>query len=160
MLPVGNILEVYAQDHSTGKKTKALVKDQKAIESLRNRALLDHGQRLHKRIDRYLNATVNLNTSEGTSEPDPSSDASTDIKRYGLTRLMLDELYTATQRFQSALKLREDVMTYRKKILSKRDNLVKANRKLLDKRLNKLMTVFTGTHPSFYKEYENIVTPS
>ena len=78
------------------------------------------------------------------------------INRYGLTNLMLDELYTSIQPFQSSLKLRKDVDIYRKKTGKKQEGHIRANRKLLEGRLNKLMTVFSGTHPSFYREYRKI----
>ena len=80
----------------------------------------------------------------------------TDIKRYGLTNLMLDELYTSTQQFQSTLKLRKDVDVYRKKTGKKQTGIIRTNQKLLESRLDKLMTVFSGTHPSFYGEYSKI----
>lgn len=84
------------------------------------------------------------------------AESTDDIRRYGLTRPMLQELYIAMQQYRSTLKLRDDVFIYRRKLRRRRDGLVRTNRKLLEKRLNKLITVFAGTHPSFYKEYRAI----
>jgi len=152
IFPVGNILEVYAQDYPLGKNSYALLMDWKYVESLNERDLLDHALSLHKRCDKLLRKA-----GKGDKDLDQMSPV-TDIKRYGLTRLMLDELFTSTQQFQSKLKLRKDVDVYRKKTGKKLEGLIRTNRKLLKSRLDKLMTVFSGTHPSFYREYNNIST--
>ena len=196
LLPVGNILEVYAEDHRIGKKARLLIAGQKKLESCSDNKLLDHANRLHKITDKYMQRALNESGSAqnhpGESEPvqggpegsppgngSPDEDRSMeqiesgmkntgedrsmeqkeprkDIKRYGLTLEMLDELYAAKQQFQSTLILHDDVISYRKKTQKKKDGLIRANRKLLKNRLNKLLTVFSGTHPSFYKEYSSI----
>jgi len=141
IFPVGNILEVYAEDYKPGKKARSLIISQKKIESIGNKELLDHAERLSKLINKYMHRT---------------KDAEQDIKRYGLTQSMLDGLHSTGQQFLSSIQLRQDVESYRNRTRKKRDVLITANRKLLKKRLNKLMTVFSGTHPSFYQEYNLI----
>ncbi len=142
VFPVGSILEVYAVDHRIGKKFNALLIGRKQLESYSSKELLDHATRIHKLTDKYMEQI----------SPAP------DIKRYGLTRSMMDELNSANHQFQSARKLRSDVISYRKKTRKKSEELIRANRKLLKNRLNKLMTVFSGTHPAFYLEYSKINT--
>ena len=141
IFPVGNILEVYAEDYKPGKKARSLIISQKKIESIGNKELLDHAERLSKLINKYMHRT---------------EDAEQDIKRYGLTQSMLDGLHSTGQQFLSSIQLRQDVESYRNRTRKKRDVLITANLKLLKKRLNKLMTVFSGTHPSFYQEYNLI----
>ncbi len=150
IFPVGNILEVYAEDHPIGKNSYGLVMGQKYIESLNRKDLLDHALSLYKRCDKIV-----LQYS-GTAESLDQISQKKDIRRYGLNRLMLDELYSSAQQFQSSLDLRKDVNTYRKRTRKKMEGYILDNRKLLKNRLNKLMTVFSGTHPSFYNEYRKI----
>jgi len=150
IFPIGNILEVYAEDHRPGKKAKSLIINHKKLESLGNRELLVHAERLSKLINKHMHRTENADNPTGRIPPGQ------DIKRYGLTQSMLDELHSTGQQFLSSIQLREDVESYRNKTRKKRDVLIAANRKLLKKRLNKLMTVFSGTHPSFYQEYNSI----
>ena len=147
LFPVGNVLEVYAQDHKLGAKARKILKRQKRVNELGNSELLKHGSSVYRLIDKYLHRVEVLDTDTGTITPGQ------DIKRYGLSQSMLDDLNTACHQYDSALHLRKDVNIYRKKIRSKRDRLIKANRKLLKSRLNKLMSVFSGTHPSFYSRY-------
>ena len=71
---------------------------------------------------------------------------------------MMDELNSSTHQFDSALHLHKDVSIYQSRVRSERDTLVKANRKLLKNRLNKLMSVFSGTHPSFYQKYQELTS--
>jgi hypothetical protein len=149
IFPIGNILEVYAQDHSVGKNSESLLIGQKRLEVLSNKDLLHYALNLHKRCDRFLQHSI------GT-EPLDRISPNNDIKRYGLTRYMLDDLYSVSQQFQSTLKLRKDVQTYRKRTRQKVDGLISTNRQLLANRLDKLMSVFSGTHPSFYGEYRRI----
>jgi hypothetical protein len=47
IFPVGNILEVYAQDHPAGKNSDVLLIGQKRVEELSDKALLDHALSLH-----------------------------------------------------------------------------------------------------------------
>ena len=152
LFPAGNILEVYSQDYAPGKKAKILLSGQKRLESLNNNALLDHAVLLHKTCERHMQTSPDSNGNAGTKS------TGHDIKRYGLTGDMLDELHTASHQFQSTLKLKDDIITYRNKTRRKLEGLIRANRKLLESRLNKLMTVFSGTHPSFYNEYHRIST--
>lgn len=150
VFPVGSILEVYAVDHRIRKKSNALLISRKQLESYSSKDLLDHATRIHKLTNKYMHRTEKENDSAEQVSPTP------DINRYGLTRSMMDELSSASHQFQSARKLRNDVISYRKKTRRKSDELIRANRKLLKNRLNKLMTVFSGMHPAFYQEYSKI----
>ncbi|HEC43206.1 MAG TPA: hypothetical protein ENI20_10295 [Bacteroides sp.] len=152
LFPVGNILEVYAEDHKMGKKSISLLKSSKKLDSLSNKKLLSHATRLYRLIDKYMHQV------EGAHEKDGQINPGQDIKRYGLAGSMMDDLNTANHQYQSALHLRKDVFVYRKKVNKKMDGLLTANWKLLTSRLNKLMTVFSGTHPTFYREYKRIST--
>jgi hypothetical protein len=171
LFPVGNVLEVYAEDHRLGKKARSLLPGRENINSASHRKLLDHALRLHRQTDKYMHRTVNQagsgenksgsgqDTGQNESEPGPDAakiEPGHDIKRYGLTSGMLEELHSAIQEFQSILKLHDDVLKYRKQTTRKFEKLIRANRNLLKNRLNKLMSVFSGTHPTFYREYREI----
>jgi hypothetical protein len=75
---------------------------------------------------------------------------------YGLTPVMIEELRTALSQFEYASKLLKDLLSNRKRSDKKSDFLIKSNRELLEHRLDKLMTVFSGTHPSFFQEYTEL----
>jgi hypothetical protein len=141
LFPVGNILEVYAEDHKMGKKSISLLKSSKKLDSISNKDLLSHYSLLRQVIDKYLHKV------EGDGQ---------DIRQYGLTDLIMDDLHSAGNQYESALYLHKDVISYRKKVRKKMGILILANSKLLKNRLNKLMTVFSGTHPTFYQEYSRI----
>jgi hypothetical protein len=147
LMPAVNILEVYAQDHPVGKNTEALLINQMKLESLKNMQLLTYAKNLLGRCERYLQRSLTKESALDDISP------MNDITRYGLTRRMLDEIDDATREFQSTFKLRQDLKTSRKKTRKKLEGHIRGNRKLLDNRLNKLMTVFSGTHPSFYEGY-------
>jgi hypothetical protein len=52
--------------------------------------------------------------------------------------------------------LSKDLLRNRGRSKKTSNRLLKANRELLTKRLDPLMTVFSVTHPSFYQEYLNM----
>ena len=183
LTPVGNILEVYAQDQRIGEKARKLVAEWKKIDSLGPHRILDHSQGVFKLMDKYLSDAGDMdqlteeasleNAEDGSSETDTGwtgilndepayvsslfeAESTEDIRRYGLTREMLQELYIAIQQYRSTLKSRDEVIGQLKKLRKKRDGLVRANRKLLKKRLNKLMSVFSGPDPSFWQEYSEL----
>ncbi len=145
LFPVVNLFEVYAQDHPIGKKLRKIQLNQKDLESSGDQQLYQLAHSLHKL------AVISLNRAEGMDKSKENKDK--DITRYGLTQAMVDELYRAKYEFESILFLRTDVVSYRKKTQRKWKELIKENRILLKKRLNKLMSIFSGTHPSFYRDY-------
>ncbi|MFC2113636.1 hypothetical protein ACFLTA_10245 [Bacteroidota bacterium] len=149
LFPLVNILEVYSEDHKMGKKTRSHLLSRKQLAALSNKKLLVHATSLNKLISKYMHRTGDANKG-GQISP------AQDIKRYGLTQSMMDDLNSASHQYESSMHLLKDVFIYRNKVKKKRDALVRTNKKLLTKRLNKLMTVFSGTHPSFYQEYHGI----
>jgi len=152
LFPVSNVFEVYAVDHPIGKKGKSILVSQKRLESYKNKEFLEYALRVHKYLHRFL--LKDETEQDATQE----NSAGLDIQKYGLSQSLLDDLYTASQQFMSARKLHNDLIKYRNSVRQKSDKLIKANRNILKNRLNKLMTVFSGTHPSFYKEYRKIST--
>jgi hypothetical protein len=147
LFPVGNILEVWAGDRNNGKKVRNLVAEYKEVETFSYNNLMDLSVRLIRLAGKSIPA------AESGDGYGAQNDAGNNPSRYGLNRAMLEELHTAIQHYETSLVLRNDVMGYRKRVKQKRDGLITANRKLLKKRLNKLMTAFSGTHPSFYRDY-------
>ncbi len=147
LFPVRNILEVYAEDHNIGKKGKSIATVRNKLETMAEGELLEYASRLHRLIDEYMHGEEKQEA--GTNRITPGKD----IQRYGLTQSMMDGLHSAIHQYQSAFELRTDVSRYRKRMKKKSGALIRANRRLLTKRLDKLMSVFSGTHPSFFKAY-------
>ena len=154
LVPAGNIFEVYTQDHEAGKKAGTLASDWRRADSLGRHRLLDLSTGI-------LNFMVKHLSHEETGNPEPPAvdqPPDADLRKYGINLTILDGVQASLGEYQSTLKLLDDALGYRKKIRKKRDGLIRKNRKLLRNRLDKLMTVFSGTHPSFYLEYHTLST--
>jgi hypothetical protein len=111
------------------------------LSKLKKAKLLDFAGRMLKTTEKYF--------------PDPEQTDS-ELSRYGLTPIMVDEFSTALTKYAYALQLSNDLLRNRSKSKKISNRLLKANREMLEKRLDRLMTVFSVTHPSFYQEYAGI----
>ena len=137
IFPIGNILLVYADDH--GKKADpSLGMSWGEMKGMKNKRLMKTARKISKKAGKYSPA---------------------ELESYGLTADMITSLEEALRECDHTYRLYEDMRTNRKKTLKKSELHFRAMRKLLDKRLDKLMTVFSGTHPSFYEEYLQIKSP-
>lgn len=132
--PIGNILIVYADDH--GKKADPLLgMSWGTMKGLKNKKLLNIATIICKKAQKY---------SPG------------DLESYGLTADMIKVLAEALKQCDHSFRMRSDMLANRKLTEKKSGLHFKALHKLLNKRLDKLMTVFSGTHPSYYGEYLKI----
>ena len=132
--PVGNILLVYGEDHS--KKTHpAFGIDRDQMNAMKNKELIKTAGLIYQKAVKYHESG---------------------LESYGLTDSMLTELDEAFRQSQYAFKMRSDMLSIRKKTLRESGMHFKAIRDLLDSRMDKLMSVFSGTHPSFYNAYVQI----
>ncbi len=129
--PVGNILIVYAEDHNRKQKFLAGMSWNK-MNSLKYKDLLKSALSIQKTA---------------------ASHSKEKLEGYGLTSSMIEELDDAVKQCTYAFKMRSDILSNRKKTRKKSRKHFKAVQTLLNDRLDKLMTVFSGTHPSFYQEY-------
>ena len=111
------------------------------LNKLKKAKLLDLAGQMLKTTEKYL--------------PDPDQ-ADSELSRYGLTPIMVDEFSTALTKYAYALQLNKDLLRNRGKSRKTSNRLLKANRKMLEKRLDRLMTVYSVTHPSFYQNYTSI----
>ncbi len=139
--PVANILTVYRSDHNVKKGDRSMVISQSALNKLKKKELLDHAGRMMKTVEKHY--------------PDENKTES-ELSQYGLTPVMVEDLQTAIHQYEYALKLHKDLLSNRSRSENKSGQFLKVNRKLLEKRLDRLMTVFSSTHPSFYQEYTEI----
>lgn len=144
IFPVTNILAVYVADKKLKKGNKNLIISKEELRRLKKGKLLDSARRILKTTEKYF--------------PDPDQQDH-DLFRYGLTAVMVDEFRTALTKYAYALKLHKDLLRNRNKSRNTSNRLMKANREILNKRLDKLMTAFSVTHPSFYLDYANIRMP-
>jgi hypothetical protein len=141
IFPVANILAVYMSDARIKKEARSMVISQDELNKMKKGKLLDLASRMLKTTEKYF--------------PDPEQENS-ELSRYGLTAMMVDELSTSLTKYAYALQLNEDLLRNRSKSKTTSKRLLKANREILVKRLDRLMTVFSVTHPSFYQDYTNI----
>lgn len=141
IFPVTNILAVYTSDKKLKKGNRNLIISKEELSKLKKGNLLDLASRMLKTTDKYF--------------PDPNQ-PDHELFRYGLTAVMVDEFSSALTKYAYALQLNRDLQRNRSKSRKMSNRLMRANREILNKRLDKLMTVFSVTHPSFYQDYTNI----
>ena len=144
IFPVTNILAVYVSDKKVKKGKRNLIISKEELRKLKKGKLLDLASRILKTVEKYF--------------PDPNQQDH-ELFSYGLTAVMVDEFSTALTKYAYALQLNKDLQRNRSKSRKTSNRLMKANRDILKKRLDKLMTVFSVTHPSFYQDYANIRIP-
>jgi tetratricopeptide (TPR) repeat protein len=141
IFPVTNIMAVYITDKKLKKGTRNMIISKEELNKLKKAKLLDLAGRMLKTTDKYL--------------PNPDQEDH-ELFRYGLTAIMVDEFSTALTKYAYALQLNKDLLRNRSMSRKTSNRLLKVNRELLNKRLDRLMTVFSVTHPSFYQNYAGI----
>ena len=139
--PVANILAVYGSDNKLKKGVRSIIISQDELNKMKKGKLLDLAGRMLKTTEKFF--------------PDQEQ-AESELSQYGLTAIMVDEFSTALTKYAYALQLNKDLLRNRTKSKKTSNRLLKDNCKLLEKRLDRLMTVFSITHPSFYQDYANI----
>lgn len=132
--PVSNILLVYSEDHDK-KPDPSLGMGWEAMKGMKDKKLLKAAGNVLKKARKYHKQVFDS---------------------YGLTGQMIDLLGEAYTKSHHAYRMKSDMLTNRKRTQKKSDLHYKALSKLLKKRLDKLMTIFSGTHPTFYGEYVKI----
>ncbi len=141
IFPLTNILAVYINDKKLKKGTRSMIISKDELDKLKKAKLLDLASRILETTEKYL--------------PDPDMEDH-DLFRYGITTIMVDEFSSALTKYAYALQLNKDLFNNRSKSRKTSNRLMKVNLEILDKRLDRLMTVFSVTHPSFYQDYASI----
>ncbi len=141
IFPLTNILAVYINDKKLKKGTRSMIISKDELDKLKKAKLLDLASRILETTEKYL--------------PDPDMEDH-DLFRYGITTIMVDEFSSALTKYAYALQLNKDLLNNRSKSRKTSNRLLKVNREILNKRLDRLMTVFSVTHPSFYQDYASI----
>ncbi len=141
IFPVTNILAVYTSDNKLKQDSGKMIIGKEELSRLKHARLLDFASRMLKTTEKYYQGQV-----QGDGE----------LSRYGMTPIMIDEFSTAVTRYAHSLKLSKDLLRNRNRSKKTSNRMLRANRKILQKRLDRLMTVFSVTHPSFYKDYLNV----
>ncbi|MCK5464079.1 MAG: hypothetical protein KAI95_13725, partial [Bacteroidales bacterium] len=136
--PVANILAVYGSDNKLKKGVRSIIISQDELNKMKKGKLLDLAGKMLKTMEKFF--------------PDQEQEES-ELSQYGLTAIMVDEFSTALTKYAYALQLNKDLLRNRSKSKKTSNRLLKDNCKLLEKRLDRLMTVFSITHPSFYQDY-------
>ena len=154
--PAGNILEVFTRDHDPGKKVRAMASDWRRAESLGNHRLLDLSAGIHDFMEEHL--PPEGTEIHGPPGGGPAVATHADLRRYGMNETLLKAVQASIREYRYALGQLDEVLGRMKKTRKKRDGLIRNNRKILKNRLDKLMSVFSGTHPSFYLEYSTLRT--
>lgn len=138
IFPVSNILAVYLNDKKLKKEARNMITGWEELDKLKKAKLLYFASRMMQYTEKYF---------PGTEQEDH------ELLRYGLSGMMVDEFNTALTKYAYALQLNKDLLKNRNKSRKISNRMLKANRIILNKRLDRLMTVFSATHPSFYKDY-------
>jgi hypothetical protein len=141
IFPLTNILAVYINDKKLRKGTRSMIISKDELDKLKKAKLLDLASRILETTEKYL--------------PDPDMEDH-DLFRYGITAIMVDEFSSTLTKYAYALQLNKDLLNNRSKSRKTSNRLLKVNREILNKRLDRLMTVFSVTHPSFYQDYISI----
>ena len=141
IFPVANVMAVYGSDNKLKKSIRNLIISQEELRKMKSGKLLDLAGKMLKITDKYF--------------PGPEQSES-ELSRYGLTSVMVEEFSASLTNYAYALQLNKDLLRNRSQSKKFSNRLLKANREILEKRLDRLMTVFSVTHPSFYQEYANI----
>lgn len=141
IFPVANIMAVYKSDNKLNKGVRSMIISQDELNKMKNGKLLDLAGRMLKTTEKFF--------------PDQEQEES-ELSQYGLTAIMVDEFSTALTKYAYALQLNKDLLRNRSKSKKMSNRLLKANCELLEKRLDRLMTVFSITHTSFYHDYASI----
>jgi hypothetical protein len=141
IFPVVSVLGVYASDNKLKKSVRSIIISQDELNKMKKGKLLDFAGRMLKTTEKFF--------------PDPEQEEN-ELSQYGLSAIMVDEFSTALTQYAYALQLNKDLLHNLNRSKKTSNQLVKANRNLLKKRLDKLMTVFSVTHPSFYQDYADI----
>jgi len=141
IFPLTNILAVYITDKKFKNGTRSMIFSKDELDKLKKAKLLDLASRVLKTAEKYL--------------PDPDMEDH-DLFSYGITATMLDEFSSALTKYAYAMQLNKDLLNNRSNSRKTSNRLLKANREMLNKRLDRLMTVFSVTHPSFYQEYASV----
>ena len=139
--PVANILAVYGSDNKLKKGVRSIIINQDELNKMKKGKLLDLAGKMLKTTEKFF--------------PDQEQEES-ELSQYGLTAIMVDEFSSALTKYAYALQLNKDLLNNRSKSRKTSNRLLKVNREILNKRLDRLMTVFSVTHPSFYQDYANI----
>ena len=141
IFPLTNILAVYITDKKLKKGTRSMIISKDELNKLKKAKLLDLASRILKTTEKYL--------------PYPGMEDN-ELFSYGITAIMVDEFSSALTKYAYALQLNKDLLNNRSKSRKTSNRLLKVNLEILHKRLDRLMTVFSVTHPSFYQDYASI----
>ncbi len=118
IFPIANILAVYGSDNNLKKVVRNMIISREELSRLKKAKLLDIAGRMLKTTEKYF--------------PDPGQEDS-ELARYGLTAIMVDEFSTALTKYAYALQLNKDLLRNRGRSKKTSNRLLKANRELLRK---------------------------
>jgi hypothetical protein len=141
VFPVANVLAVYGADRKIKKSNRYMKIHRADLQQMKPGKLLELASKTLKTTEKFF--------------PDTEQEEG-ELTRYGLTAAMVEEFSSALTKYSYALHLSKDLLRNRNRSKKLSNRLLKANRELLDKRMDRLMTVFSITHPSFYTDYTSI----
>jgi hypothetical protein len=147
VIPVANVLEVYL----TGKNKK----NYKKVKISKNKLLKSKDSKILKKCELVLrNSRKLFNKATKDAEKVITATSKTNIKDYGLTEVMLNDLEDIFNKYKAESEQVGDKLKKEIKITEKILTLVKKNNKLLKKKLDKLMIIFESKDPEFYEIYQ------
>jgi hypothetical protein len=147
VIPVANILQVYSTDYKEKKIKPVKIIKEKLIHTKDSVILKKCGYVLaksRKLFNKALKKGQKIN-NEGTQS---------NILGYGLTERMIHELEASYDQFKEESDYIGSILSQEKKIMGKMKTLVRKNKKLLSKKLDKLMILFESKDPEFHRLYK------
>lgn len=140
LLPVIKVLSVYAHDKGLKKLEKRTKIDRKALNKLKSAQLEKEAFAVWKAISKH----------QGSDEKGKKN---AEAENYGLSQKMIDSLYETIVQYKNLRENYKEEKQARKKAIERTDDLIKANNRLLKKRIDKFVYLFEQSQPDFFKCY-------
>lgn len=153
VVPVCNILQVYAYDTSNKGLAKKINFSRNKLTKLKDSVLINRSRKIWKGAKQIYGASLDSTDELLAKNKKPKSELK-NIKAYGLNGQMIDDLDEANKLYVDIILTVKDAVTYRNNCTKKITTKVKQNDRLLRNKLDKLLTLFEISDSSFYKAYK------
>lgn len=151
-MPVINILKAYSIECKNKKLLKKCDIDKKKIEKLKDSKLAECCKTAWKESRKLYNNSTMSNRKTKFNEQD-----SANIRNYGLSIKMIDNIDEVNNTFILAKQEYEDAKNLKTKLTRKFESLIQKNERIIQNKFNLLFSIFEQDEPEFYKQYLNIL---
>jgi hypothetical protein len=152
-LPVGNLLQVFAFDLKNKSLAKKSAVSRKKLNKMKDSELVNKCSKIAKTARMYYDKAVET-ADHPTQNAGKTKSKKNNITSYGVTVEMLNELETSILQYTEAILELKDKVLVKNKNLNKITNKIKANKKILKKKLDKYMMLFETSKNDFFNKYK------